>query len=344
MPADSPTSAARQRPNRIPLSVITGFLGSGKTTLINHLVNQPGMQQTALIINEFGEVGLDHVLVESAFENTLLLENGCICCSIRGDLTDTVSDLFAKVQSGLLPAFTRILIETTGLADPGPIVRTLMTEESVTGRCNLDCVVTLVDGVLGGVQLLQNEEAVKQVAQADRVLITKGDLSSRDQRNRLRAEITGINPALAVTEIEHGRIDPDELFRQAAGNTAAGAASQHHDHSHDPADTAIHQHGVITTWSFVGEQAIDGERLRHWLGMLFSLRPQALLRVKGLVRVEGRDQPLVLQAVGSLFSPPQWLDSWPQDKPETRLVFIFKGLSPEVLRNSFERHVISSTS
>ena len=135
--------------NRVPVSVVTGYLGAGKTTLINHLVQCDGMEDTALIINEFGEVGLDHVLVEKSFENTLLLENGCVCCTIRGDLIDTISDLFAKVAMGDIPAFTRILVETTGIADPGPIAASVMTDEGVVHRCGMEKIITLVDGVLG---------------------------------------------------------------------------------------------------------------------------------------------------------------------------------------------------
>ena len=185
-------------PNRLPVSVVTGFLGSGKTTLINYLVRQEGLGSTALIINEFGEIGIDNLLVETAIENTLLLENGCICCSLRGDLIDTICDLFAKVRNKQIPQFSRILIETTGLADPGPIINSIQSDKAVIDRCLVDRVITVVDGVQGKAQTSKYEEAMFQIVQADIGLISKSDLISSDHLNQLRNFLHHVNPTLII--------------------------------------------------------------------------------------------------------------------------------------------------
>ena len=330
-----PDTAVDRKPNRIPVSVITGFLGSGKTTLLNHLVHQKGMESTAVIINEFGEIGLDHVLVESAIENILLLENGCICCSVRGDLIDTICDLFAKVRNAQIPEFTRILIETTGLAYPGPIVQSLQSDEAVVRRCRLDCVITMVDGVQGAAQLIQYEEAVTQIAQADIVLLSKSDLCAADTLEQLCRDIAHVNPAVTITAVEFGRIDPDRLFQSTSRERPF--ATTHH---HQDALNGEHRHGEIMTCSLLHEAPLDEARLRDWLAMIYSLRPHAMLRLKGFARLSHSDKPLLIQAVGGIVSPFEWLDEWPEDRPETRLVLIFKGMSPQAVKASFQRHVL----
>ena len=329
------TAVLNTIPNRVPVSIVTGFLGAGKTTLINFLVTQPGMEETALIVNEFGEIGLDNLLVETAIENTLVLENGCICCSIRGDLIDTIIDLFAKVQNHKIHRFSRILIETTGLANPGPIVESIQSEAAIVNRCHLERVITIVDGVQGQTQILRHEEAVTQIAQADIALLSKSDLSTPEGIDTLKDDINQINPTLIHKEIEHGKIDPDFLFQDAADRFARRLTNGHHPHhSH-------HNHGDVSTWSLVHDAPIDEERLRNWLSMIYTLRPFALLRMKGLVQLENSDQPLLLQAVGQMFSPPEWLDSWPNDVPRTQIVLIFKGLSADAIEKSFRTHVLS---
>lgn len=331
-------NTAAPPPNRIPISIMTGFLGSGKTTVINHLVKQPGMSSTALIINEFGEIGLDNLLIESAIENTLILENGCICCSIRGDLVDTICDLFAKVENRKIPNFTRILIETTGLADPAPIVQSLQNEDAVSLRCTLDYVVTMVDGVLGAEQIKQFDEAVSQIAQADIVLLTKSDLCDRTALPRLTEKISQINPTVTITQVEFGIIDPEMLFRSANASMKITPAHHHHDHDASPGD---YRHGNIVTCSLVHNSPLDETRLRNWLAMIYSLRPYAMLRLKGVVWLRNSDQPLLIQAVGGIVSPLKWLNEWRGEKSESQLVLIFKGMSPEAVKKSFHRHVLS---
>ncbi len=294
------------------------------------------MQSTAVIINEFGEIGVDHVLVDSAIENVLLLENGCICCSVRGDLVDTICDLFAKAQNGQIPDFARILIETTGLAYPGPIAQSLQGDEAVKHRCRLDCVAAVVDGVQGVAQIDEYPEAVTQIAQADVVLVSKSDLADADEAARLRRAILDINPTVTVFPIKFGRIDPDRLFR-SAGAAHRFAASHHH---HGASDSE-HRHGEILTCSLVHEAPVDGARLRNWLTMIYTLRPHAMLRLKGFARLRHFHKPLFIQAVGGIISPVEWLDGWPEGKPETRLVLIFKGMSEQAVKKSFERHVLT---
>jgi len=324
-------------PNRVPVSIVTGFLGAGKTTLINFLVTRPGMEETALIVNEFGEIGLDNLLVETSIENTLVLENGCICCSIRGDLIDTIIDLFAKVQNRSVPRFSRILIETTGLADPGPIVESIRGEAAIASRCHLECVVTIVDGVQGQAQMSRHEEAVIQIAQADIALLSKSDLATPDAIDALEDDINRINPTLIVKRIEHGKVDPEFLFQASADRLVRRPPDgRHHHRSH-------HDHGEVSTWSLVHDAPIDEDRLRGWLSMIYTLRPFALLRMKGLIRLENSNQPLLLQAVGNMFSPPEWLDGWPGDLPRTHMVLIFKGLDADAIEKSFQTHVLSGS-
>lgn len=334
----------QERPNRQPVSIITGFLGSGKTTLLNHLVQQPSMDSVALIINEFGEIGLDNLLVESSIENTLMLENGCICCSVRGDLIDTVVDLYSKVQNGQIPAFSRILIETTGLAEPGPIINTLENERVLAERCRLDCVVTLIDGVQGEAQSRANPEAMMQIAQADIGLISKGDLIDQTQNQKIRDFALAVNPTLEIETIEFGQVPIETLFGrdQVRPLAALSPDTEHHeDHDHG-ADQVENRHEHVSTWSFVDDGALDRTRLFDWLRMIYSLRGHAMLRLKGLVRLEGEPGPLLVQAVGPLLSPAQLLPQWPGGGEQTKLVFIVKGLPIETLRSSFERHVVSS--
>ena len=329
--------------NSIPVSIITGFLGSGKTTLINHLVKQEGMEATALIVNEFGDIGLDNLLIESAIENTLLLENGCICCSIRGDLIDTLCDLFAKAQNQQVPWFSRILIETTGLADPGPIVRSIQSDKAVVNRCHVDCVITIVDGVHGSIQLARHEEATIQVVHAGIGLISKSDISSQEEIAGLMVHLRRINPTLNVKKIEHGRVDPELLFQEPARHSEDLIHShlEHaHDHKQHPQYDGETRHHDVSSWSLIHDAPIDRARLQDWLSMFCSLRPNNLLRVKGIIRLSGSDRPLLIETVGNVVSSPIWLQRWPGEKPETQLVLIFKGLLPDAVMNSFNNHVL----
>src|SRR5258708_5800830 len=196
----------------IPVTVLTGFLGSGKTTVLNHVLKQPDMAATAVIVNEFGEIGLDHLLVERSSEDIILLNSGCLCCTVRGDVVDTLTNLFVDRVKGKVPYFTRIAIETTGLADPAPILHTLMTDPIVAARYMLDGVVTTVDAVNGAGTLDKQQEAVKQAAVADRLLLTKSDLAAPAVRQVIEARLKALNPSAPILRVAQGTVDPSLLF------------------------------------------------------------------------------------------------------------------------------------
>jgi len=330
----------------VPVFLITGFLGSGKTTLLRSLINQPGMANSALIINEFGEVGLDHLLVESSFDNILMLDNGCVCCSIRGDLVDTIGDLFAKQAAGEIPAFARILIETTGLADPSPIVRDLTEAMSLRGRCSLRRVIVTIDGVLGLTQLRDTPEVGAQIAQADLCLITKVDIAGRNAVNTLLADLRSINPALDVRTVSQGDIDAAILFAEEdtlnALPRAAAPRQGHRSHSHeDIHDSSAHRHhSGVESWSLRLDRPLAWACLRDWLVMVYSLRAPHILRMKGVFWLAESDKPVVMHGVAGLVSTPTTLDRWPGGVRESRIVFITKGLNVKHLEASFASDVL----
>jgi G3E family GTPase len=321
----------------IPVTVLTGFLGAGKTTLLNRLLKHPDMVGSAVLINEFGEIGLDHLLVEKLDEDTVLLNAGCLCCTIRGDLQRALRDLALKAEGG--HEIRRVLIETTGLADPAPILQTLMSDPVALRSFRLDGVVTLVDAVLGTATLDSQIEAVKQAAVADRLILSKTDIASAEQIAALEARLRTLNPGAPIRRVIAGNVAPDFLFgaggfdparkiADVAAWLAAEAAHHHHHHHHDP-----NRHDArIQAFGLTFADPLPWEGLATWLEMLAITRGASILRMKGILNLQGEDRPLVLHGVQHVFHPPERLEAWPAGYDrQSRLVFILRDLDRAVV-------------
>jgi G3E family GTPase len=317
--------------------------------LLNHLLSDPGMVDTAVVINEFGEISIDHLLVETAIENTLLLQNGCICCTIRGDLVDTLSDLMTKRRNGLIPTFSRVAIETTGLADPAPILHTLATDPLIAPLFRLHTVVVTVDAVNGLGEFDTFPEATQQVALADIAILTKGDLVDIAGRSKLSARLRDLNPSLSILEVLNGAISPHELFSHVPADPKAGPEELGrwlqfeafaHGHGHLEGNEHHHHHDLnrhgdsIHAYAVTIDQPITRAGLELWLNSLFSLRGQDLLRVKGVLNVVGEERPVILHAVQHIVHPVSYLRRWPDDDHRSRIVFIVRNISRKALMAS----------
>ncbi len=321
----------------IPVSIVTGFLGSGKTTLINRLLKQPEMNRVAVIVNELGEIGIDNELVEVSSEQMMLLNNGCLCCVLRGDLQETLRDLFIKRRNGEVIDFDRVIIETTGLADPAPVMQTLITDTLLLEQYRLDCVATLVDAVNAPGQLDRFSEPVKQVALADRLIVTKTDLVAEKELNALITRLNEINPRAPVRVALNGEIDLPFLIDVGLRRASArleeverwlGTETDEHagEHRHD-------EH--VKSFVLRFEQPMPWAAFTQCIEVLTALRGPDLLRVKGLVNVEGKSGPMVIQGVQHLFHPPLELTAWLSADHSTRLVFITRGVSRESVLQLF---------
>jgi len=324
-----------QLAGRIPVSVITGFLGSGKTTLINRLLKRPDMNRVAVIVNEFGEQSIDHDLVEVSSEQMMLLNNGCLCCVLRGDLQETLRELFVKRRGGDIIDFERVVIETTGLADPAPVMQTLMTDTMLQAQYRLDCVVTLVDAVNGLQQLETMSEPVKQAALADRIVITKADLAAAEEVERLEQRLQEMNPRAPLRRAINGEIELAFLIDVGLRNTRArladverwmGAPDAEHEHRHDP---------QVISFCLRYAEPFSWNAFSQCLEVLTALRGPDLLRVKGLVNVADHAGPLIVQGVQHLFHPPVELEAWPSEDRSTRIVFITRRIPREMVANLF---------
>ncbi len=318
------------------MTVITGFLGSGKTTLLNALLARPEAANTAVIINEYGEVGVDHDLVQNIAESVTLLDNGCVCCVLRGDLEQALRDMFLARRAGEIASFERVILETTGLADPAPVMQTLSTDPPLVEHYRLDGVITLVDSVQGSAQLAGMPEAVKQAAVADRIVITKCDLAAQQAVAALTQELQKINPTARLRAAVAGAIEPD--FVLAVGLDQARVQPEAVDRWLGPAQEGHggHHHAHnISTFTLWFDRPFERAVFERCIEVLTSLRGADLLRVKGLVNVVDEPGPVVIQGVQHLFHPPVTLAAWPGGDRRTRLVFITRGIKRETVAGLF---------
>ncbi len=354
----------------LPVSLLTGFLGSGKTTVLNHLLRQPELAKTLVIINEFGDIGLDHELVERSSEDMVLLQSGCLCCTIRGDLIDTMRSLFLRRVKGEIPEFDRVVIETTGLADPAPILHTLMTDPLIAAHYRLDGVITTVDAANGQQTLDRQVESVKQAAVADRLLLTKTDLVEPGVVAALIQRLKALNPSAPIIQTINGAADPAKLLDAGLYNPKTksldvrrwlnaeafnDAEHHHHDTHHEAHDAHDHGHDVhheaghhdhhhdvnrhddhIRALCLTLDDPISGDAFDRWLDALMLLKGPDILRVKGIVNIQDLEGPFVFHGVQHIFHPPVILKKWPGKDRRTRIVFIARDLDESALRDTLE--------
>ncbi len=328
---------------RLPVNVLTGFLGSGKTTLLRALLASPALADTAVLINEFGEVGLDHLLVERLDEATVLLQSGCICCTIREDLSKALTDLHLRRERGQVPPFDRLVVETTGLADPVPVLATIRQHPALRHHFRLGNVIATVDGVLGGDSLGRFAETAKQVAVADRLVVTKTDIAPPDAVEGLTRRLRRINPAADLIHAVQGAADAGPLFAEIAGDAEGQLAeagrwlsvpeTHGHGHGHGYGIEAAHGDG-IEAFCITLDRPIEWSAFAAWLTMLLHRHGDRILRVKGILDVAQSETPVAVHGVQHLVHPPSHLAAWPDGERRSRLVFIGHGLSPALLRRS----------
>jgi len=322
---------------RVPVVLLTGFLGSGKTTLLRSLLTGKAARDTAVVINEFGEVSLDHLIVGKLEGETVVLQNGCICCALRVDLKQTLSDLLDRSMRGEVPRFTRVVIETTGLADPVPILETLISDILLRHHFRHAATVVTVDAILGASQLHRHAESVRQLAVADRVVLTKADIAESEECEATRREVAAINPGARISEaplseralrdvFAHGRGNSEDRLnaaRQWLAGFGQGEASSRHGGASD-----------VRSLSLTIAEPLDWSAFGVWLSLLLHRHGRRILRTKGILDVSDAQGPVILQAAESVIHPPVHMDAWPDAARGSRLVFITRDLDPEEIRRS----------
>jgi G3E family GTPase len=343
LPSWSPI-VAEVPPEFTPVTLITGFLGSGKTTLLQRLLREPEFSDTAVLINEFGEIALDHHLLDRIDETMVVLKSGCLCCTIRGELSDAIKNLHTKREIGLVPPFCRLVIESTGLADPFPILSTVQADPVLRHHFSFDTIITTVDAVNGLHQLAAYPESVKQVAAADHLVLTKTDLAARETVSFLRQRLRRLNPAATLLdstdhEVDAGALISSDVFAAARWFPADPPPDRH---SHPDGDRSHHDNDIrAVALSF--DEPIDWAAFGIWLTMLLHRHGNEVLRVKGILNVTGADTPVALHGVQHLIHPPKHLSAWPYADRRSRLVFIVKGLAPAAIEQSLRRFCMLSS-